>query len=192
MPCQRPYRVSQTFGRNDSPIYAQLGLKGHTGWDFYAYKPGQVYIKDFPLYAPIDGVVEYIENDEKLGLGVVIRTTEEFSDKDSKDYYWKVRVWHLARNSIVVRLGQQVKVGDYLGMADNTGISSGVHCHFDLKPVDEDFNNIFQENGYFGCIDLAPYVMGLTAYEVKTSLQSIADAIQKIAAMVANLIKSRR
>ena len=205
MACKKPYIVVQKFGQDfsgpacnfnkdfpcDKTLYQHFGLKGHEGWDFYAYAKGSFYIVDFPLYAPIEGVIEYIENDVSLGLGIVIKTTEKYLDNTGQPYYWKIRLWHLAKNSIVAKFGQKVAIGDYLGMADNTGYSTRLHTHMDLKPVDDNFNNVFQNNDFKGAVDLAPYLSDLTAFELRKLLyQTIPEMLQKIAEQVASLIKS--
>jgi hypothetical protein len=70
--------------------------------------------------------------------------------------------------SFNVKLGDYVRKGDFIGLADNTGFSSGDHVHFELKPVsfttpvnktkDSDLTNTLQTNGYYGAVDPYPYL----------------------------------
>ena len=101
--------------------------------------------------------------------------------------YAKSIYWHLKPNTFAVKAGQKVKTGDILARADNTGLSTGTHLHWGLKPVykgEEDWNwwNVEQENGYKGSIDPAPYLNGIYAEDkLKLSLyQQLLLAYQKL------------
>lgn len=188
-PTKKPFYISQRFDEDKTRFNKEFGMKGHGGIDLY-HAMG-AFIIDFPLYSPIDGEITYIENDVNLGLGIVIKSLEKYL-YEGKEYYFKLRLWHLAKNSIVVRLGQQVKIGDYLGMADNTGFSTGTHLHIDGKPLNDDGSNAFQSNGYFGAVDIEPYFQAMTAYEVKTNLSKIAEMIESLGRQISEFIKRRK
>jgi len=49
---------------------------------------------------------------------------------DGRRYYY----CHLSKR--LVKAGQQVKVGDHLGIEGNTGYSFGSHCHFEVREND--------------------------------------------------------
>ncbi len=58
-----------------------------------------------------------------------------------------------------------VHIGQLIGHADNTGLSSGDHNHTAGKPVEYFQNstityNIFQDNGYYGAVDISPFWTG--------------------------------
>lgn len=73
-------QLIQGFGENLLPVYKQLGLLGHNGIDFSAYD-GQ------PVRASHDGVVTFTGYDGSGGLGIVIRTTEDyFFDTDTEQF----------------------------------------------------------------------------------------------------------
>lgn len=90
--------------------------------------------KDFEIfeekvYSPIEGeVVKVIKNNEDnfpysifpnhYGNQIVIK---------NGNYY--VSLYHFKQDSIVVELGQKVKVGDYLGQVGNSGYSIKPHLH---------------------------------------------------------------
>lgn len=134
-------------------LYAAAGLKGHNGTDFLA-------VDKQPVYAATDGKVHRVVSEAERGIGVEIISRKRYLLVGIvRSYRVKTRYWHL--DSYVVAEGQRVKAGDLIGYADNTGLSSGTHLHFEVKPVRRrlsgGFRNVFQENGYFGSIDPEPY-----------------------------------
>jgi murein DD-endopeptidase MepM/ murein hydrolase activator NlpD len=203
----RPYKINQGFGPANTapsalPTYKLLGLIAHNGLDLRAYH-GQ------PIFAAHDGIA-YWEVDSNQGEGVVIRTTEEFDYKGGLAYFKSI-FWHLAdpikepRFASPVYLyskanngaGMPVKRGDIIGYADNTGLSSGDHLHWGIKPIKAsktaspedatdvgigEFQNIEQLNGYMGAIDPAPYWDGFYADDPRDTELSPGDKIAVIAA----------
>ncbi len=144
----KAFYINQVFGTPD-PKYSGLGLKGHNGLDFMA-------LHGTPVYASHDGIC-YPGIDGSGGNGVVIRTLEEFDYEGGKAFF-KTIYWHFMQADAVVKTGQKVLEGDLIGYADNTGMSTGDHLHFGLKPQRWDENNwtwynIEQNNGYMGSID---------------------------------------
>ena len=168
-------------------LYPLLGMKGHTGLDLYA-------ILNQPIYASQDGIVVEINTEEERGLGIDIVTKEKFFMDSFGDHYAKYRNWHL--KTIFVTLGQRVKIGDMIGAADSTGLSSGNHDHFELKPVekyqDGTYYNTEASNGYYGAIDSMPFMSTMTAYQVRSSLTAIAEALKRISEILALYLKSRK
>lgn len=181
----KPYSVNQGFGIENTapsalPTYIKLGLKGHNGLDLHA-------IHGEPVYATHDGIA-YYEVDDNQGDGFVIRTTEQFDYKDGQAYFKSI-YWHLcAANDPHYKpliptdgRGYPVKKGDLIGYADNTGLSTGDHLHFSIKPIAlgglspqdatdtgiGNFTNIEALNGYFGAIDPTPYFDGFYAVDTQ-------------------------
>jgi len=147
--------INQGFGKNATDVYAKLGLKGHNGIDYRA--PDGT-----PCYSAHDGRVTYAGYDGAGGLTVVIRTEQEFEDVNGKPSHWKTIYGHLKKDTLKVTGGQQVKAGQHIADCDNTGLSTGPHLHFGLKPIyrgeqDWQWDNLEQNNGYFGAVDPAPY-----------------------------------
>lgn len=188
-PLQKPYFISQYFGENKIPLYKELGMLGHNGFDI-------VCPLGRPVYASHDGQIVYAGQDGKEGIGIVIRTNEQFLDISGQPQWFKTLYWHLLPN-VAIKVGQQVMVGDLIGYADTTGYATGPHLHWGLKPQYQGENdwawwNSESQNGYKGAIDPAPYIQTMTAFEVRSSLTAIAEAIQKIASRIADLIKRRK
>lgn len=176
-----PYHVNQAYGEDTvcyNPQTGKLlpkpasgcpagtrspyGPAGHNGLDMRAQ-----YWQ--PVYSPCDGQVVEVstERERGLGIGIVGHKARYFTETSSTEN-WKVRLWHF--NAINVDLGQLVKMGDLIGYAGATGYASGPHVHFELKPIqlqeDGGYKNILQDNGAYGAIDPAPYLVGLFALDI--------------------------
>lgn len=195
-PIRKPYFITQFFGQNNLPIYKELGLLGHNGIDVACQR-------GTPVLAAHDGIIVYAGMDGNEGIGVVIRTNEQFLDINNQPQWFKSLYWHLI-NNVPVRVGQQVRIGDIIGYANSTGLSGGDHLHFGLKPQYPGENNTTwwnseNTNGYKGAIDPEQYFIKnspfpgrnigyISAYEIKSSLQSIAEQIKIIAESIAKFI----
>jgi len=178
-----PLGINQKFGENSLPFYKEIGLKGHNGIDFYA--PDGWLVR-----ATHAGTITYAGEDGSGGLTVVIRTEETYEYK-GEQVYFKTIYCHLKKGTFVVIAGQKVLAGDVLAQADNTGMSTGSHLHFGLKPVakgeaDWQWFNFEQDNGYLGAIDPLPYFNGKYAEEAWNLRQQISvlakivEALQKL------------
>jgi len=144
-------RVSQNFGNNFNSWYKDGGNLGHGGTDF-AMPIGT------PLFAACDGTVIYISEDVQRGVGITIMSDDIFK-YDGKDCRLSVVVWHLKDKSILVKVGDKVKVGDLIGLSGNTGQSTGPHLHFGVCPLAVDVRRVlYYDNGYKGMVDPLPYV----------------------------------
>ena len=147
--------VTQVFGENSIGYYKEIGMLGHNGIDYRA-------IDGTPVYAAHDGRVTFAGYDGSGGLGVIIRTENEVELLDSVSHV-KTIYWHLKKGSLKVTGSQSVKRGELIGLADNTGMSTGSHLHFGMKKIskgenDWDWYNLDNSNGYFGAIDPQPYL----------------------------------
>lgn len=167
-----PVHINQGFGSNPQ-YYAKFldangnPQKGHMGIDFQAVH-GQ------PVYAAHDGFAFYVGPDSHGGDGVYIR----FEDEGTKGTYYTIINWHLCPHgdpqfSPKVGIpGRDVKQGELIGYADNTGApfeSSGDHLHFGLAPCDVNGKFLQPDNGYGGCVDAMPFFI------VETQSDPIAD-----------------
>lgn len=157
-------KILQGFGSN--PTYYARFLdahgnpeKGHMGIDMEASH-------GTPVYAAHDGFACYVGPDAHGGDGIYLR----FEDEDNKGHWWTTIYWHLCPAedpqfpTTVKAVGRNVKQGELLGYADNTGApfeSSGDHLHFGLAPCGEGGNFLLSDNGYGGCVDAAPYFPAL-------------------------------
>jgi murein DD-endopeptidase MepM/ murein hydrolase activator NlpD len=185
----KPKVILQGFGANKDYYQKNVDprLQGHPGIDFEALH-GQ------PVYAAHDGVC-YPEIDSKGGNGVVIRTTQSFDYNGGQSYYKSI-YWHLIQDDAVVKTGDSVKAGDLIGYADSTGISTGDHLHFGLKPQlwneqNWTWDNPEQQNGFLGNIDSMSCFNGYfaeNAQEVLGNLQTQVSLYSKVVELLKKLI----
>lgn len=158
MPFKGDYPVSLGFGdhlidEQQKDLYAQFGVVGHDGIDF-----------DMPtgteIIAVDDGEI-LIAEESDYGNTVVIQ------HKWGKSYYG-----HLSDSKVSQH--DKVKKGEIIALSGNSGITTGPHLHFGIKPEQHD-----TDNGYYGKIDPSFY-LGLkpqlsSVLGVSTSTQEDGD-----------------
>lgn len=138
LPLKEERQVTSVFGDTvEDPLlmkkYAQYGLHGHDGIDFAVEIGTEVISID-------KGKVVLAQVDGDYGTTLVIE------HEWGKSYYG-----HLS--DFKVEVGDEVEKGDLVALSGNTGLSTGPHLHFGIKPNEND-----SSNGYFGKIDPAPYL----------------------------------
>jgi len=121
------------LGYNKAERYAndivKLDAYGFEGINFSNEKALEDYhIFGETVYSPCDGEVFFVQDGKDdiypgtqvkdTGNGVVIKVDDVY-----------VLLWHLKKNSIIVKAGDMVKAGDPIGQAGNSGITNGPHLH---------------------------------------------------------------
>ncbi len=183
----KTFTQTQGFGENLADFYVKMGMLGHNGIDMVGWE-GQV------VRAAHNGTVTFAGEDGAAGLGVVVRSDEEFEDSEGKPSYWKSIYWHLKKDTIVVKYGQKVVVGDILAQCDNTGMSTGSHLHFGIKPCakgenDWSWYNLEQNNGYLGAVDPKPYWTGFYAEDYRVLIPALSSLVELYKKLVEALKK---
>ena len=107
----RGARVTSGFGVRRHPISRQIGA--HEGTDFVS--------DDRTVRSAGDGVVRFASRRGGFGKLVIVEHPLGF----------ETRYAHLSR--IAVRDGQRVAAGQELGTMGSTGVSTGVHLHFEMR-----------------------------------------------------------
>lgn len=141
--------ITQPFGANEVPYYAEQGFKGHTGNDYRA-ETGT------PFFAVIDGICLKSGQDSQQGRYVIIES--EVKAIDGKSYKIQVLYYHIQQWEVMA--GEKVYRGQRLGTTDNTGrYTTAPHLHLTLTPLwlengiwSKDYNN-----GYRGSINPQPF-----------------------------------
>lgn len=106
--------VSDSYGYRIHPVSKQR--KFHRGIDFRA--PMRT-----PVYTTADGVVKYVQNNDRGGFGKVIMIMH--------NYGFETIYAHLDVSK--VKVGDVVKKGQIIGLSGNSGISTGPHLHYEVK-----------------------------------------------------------
>jgi len=153
-------RVTSAYGwRNYN------GGETHNGIDYGAIKVG---VAGDNLYAVNNGYVARAYKSTSYGNCVIIQHNG-----------WCVLYAHLM--SLIVRTGQKVVTGQVIGKMGNTGCSSGVHLHFEVR--DCNYNDSFwlrdvkDRTKYIHCINPQPYV---NAFLNKTIVAPKVEVIQTV------------
>ena len=133
LPAIQPVQTERIhgYGNRIHPILKYV--KFHAGMDFTAPT-------GTPIYATGNGRVT--QADRKMsGYGNLV--------KIDHGYGYTTRYAHMSKFNC--KVGQKVKRGDVIGYVGNTGLSSGPHCHYEVRKNGEPLNPV---NYYFN--DLTP------------------------------------
>jgi len=115
-------RIASGFGYRIHPVYKTW--KMHTGIDFTAPI-------GTPIYATGDGVV--IKPKSRMsgyGKAIVI------------DHGYGYRTIYAHCSKIIAKPGTKVKRGQIIGYVGNTGISTGPHCHYEVRKNGKPINPV--------------------------------------------------
>lgn len=156
------YGMGQTFGENLLD-YSQFGLLGHNGHDYpCAYRT--------PIVTPTRMEIVNFYKASK-GYGNRVRARSESFKIDGTTYRLEMVFAHLD-DFANIDLKLWVEKGDVIGFADSTGFSTGNHLHFGgrlvRKTIFGGWKVVDPNNGYFGYIDLEPFLdwkLNISAYE---------------------------
>lgn len=138
-------------------FYPSIGMKGHSGLDFSTWHGEPVFHNaTFPGFIRIEK-----DFDGGIGVDVISESPVEvtFWHGSRKEVYFghvKCRYWHL--KAPVGWDGKYVKLGEQIGLADNTGASSADHLHYGIKKCDKNGTASEPNNGYYGAFDPLPYM----------------------------------
>lgn len=162
----KPYVLNQGWGIRN-PVYDQFGFTRHNGIDIALGR-------DKSLYAPFNGTIVRLGFQPNGGgnfFGLMSDTVYSFPDGE-----FRVLMDFLHCESIAVKEGDKMKTGDFMAIADNTGLTTGPHTHLQPRRVKywnglsgdnlawtpEDVNDA---NGSFNPV---PYFTGVYAVDYNT------------------------
>jgi len=113
-PCDPRYQISFAFGKAPA-WYTDIFHEPHNGIDI-AVPSGNM------IVATDDGIISYADNtNDSDGMGVII-----------KHLWGSSTYWHLS--VLTAKKGDKVKMGDNIGKSGATGIATGPHLHFGIRP----------------------------------------------------------
>jgi murein DD-endopeptidase MepM/ murein hydrolase activator NlpD len=173
----KPYNVTQVFGIYN-PAYLQFGYDHHNGIDFAVDTDGIV-------RAMCDGVVVEVK-DYPTGAGKAVRyrTIEKVEAEGTTGY---VEFMYMHAEKQLVTVGQILKAGDPVIIADNTGFSTGPHTHISAyfvdpsAPIGNHKLAIGDKNSDY-CFDFSKYYNGYyadDAQKVFTMLYAVLHLLQE-------------
>ena len=121
------WKVTSYMGWRIHPV--KKTRKHHNGTDII-YTAG----KDRSIYAPYPGTVTYAgpsktkkDNGEPSGFGYYVKITHNINGQFYSSLYA-----HLVKGSMKVKQGDKVKAGDLLGTMGTSGMSTGIHLHWEI------------------------------------------------------------
>ncbi len=120
---------------------------GHNAWDV---GPANFLAQDqgIPILAAADGVVAEVADgnfDRKTSFA---NTNANYVIVDHGNN-WRTIYWHLARDSVVVSVGQSVSAGDMLGEMGSSGISTGTHVHYSVYRYNFPVESMYDTETYY-------------------------------------------
>jgi hypothetical protein len=141
-------QINQYFGQNPHN-YAQFGLPGHEGLDLMAPTGSKI-------FAVAPGTVRVVHTQANThNYGIHVRV-------DHADG-WQTIYGHMQQAT--ARVGQTVKAGDQLGLADNTGNSFGSHLHLTLKRQNSSYTDKTGTKWPFNIFDPTPFLLPLLGWQ---------------------------
>jgi murein DD-endopeptidase MepM/ murein hydrolase activator NlpD len=113
-------KISSGYGERVAPCQGCSSV--HMGLDF---QPPN----NSPIYAIADGTVS-LQQDDQWGYGnhVYIDHGDLLGDGSNIQSLYA----HMQHGSVPLSAGQQVQVGDFIGLVGSTGTATGIHLHFEL------------------------------------------------------------
>ncbi|MEN2737761.1 M23 family metallopeptidase [Microbacterium sp. X-17] len=112
--------ISDGFGHRDAPV--EGASTEHPGIDFAA-RAG------VPVHAAASGVVSRAVTVDRGGCGIQLAIDHVVRGEAVTTVYC-----HLAEGSVRLRPGQRVAADEVIGAVGSTGVSTGAHLHFEVRP----------------------------------------------------------
>ena len=136
LPAIQPVQTERIHGYGNRMHPVLKYVKFHAGMDFTAPR-------GTPIYATGNGKV--IQADRKMsGYGNLVKI----------DHGYSYVTFYAHMSKINCKVGQKVKRGDVIGYVGNTGLSSGPHCHYEVRKNGNPINPI---NYYYNDLTPAEY-----------------------------------
>ena len=126
-PLDKPFRITSEYGNR---ILGGL-LDFHNGIDLVP-QDGK---HPTNLYSTVDGTVIDVRStvpDSHTGLGITTLVTGNYANIRTKEGYTLI-YRHMKQNSVAVKLNQEIKTGNVIGVMGTTGQSTGVHLHYEIR-----------------------------------------------------------
>ena len=110
-------KITSGYGMRQSPFNAKI-QEFHPGLDI-----APINHTNEPVLCAKEGKIAYIDNAGKGSFGLVVYVV--LFDK------WYCVYPHLQQISKDLQTGSLIKEGEYIGLCGNTGLSAGIHLHYE-------------------------------------------------------------
>ena len=157
-----PFVITQDWGV-PNPAYLRFGFSRHNGVDIRLGK-------DAKLFSPHEGTICTVGwQPHGAGLYIQIRSDQEYDFPERK---LRVMTTLMHLSTVNVSVGDKVKPGDLVAIADNTGFSTGPHTHWALTRQYLDGGRFiaFDQNDANNTVDPMPYVSIPKGYQFTKDL----------------------
>ncbi|TQF41158.1 hypothetical protein UNPF46_08540 [Bradyrhizobium sp. UNPF46] len=195
----KPLRANQLWGVLNPTVYSQFGFTRHNGIDM-ALAP------DKTISAPVDATVVrkgFQPNGGGIFVGLIsepidfpafTNTTPDGAVVSFAPGTYRILVDFLHCESITVNEGDKVKAGDLIAIGDNTGFSTGPHCHTQWRRVTWDGKviNTFDKNDANNSFDPTQFFIGIYAADLPSLINTLRQQVAALTLRVAQLIKGRQ
>lgn len=154
----RPYRIINKIGAT-CPVgykdfYKMIGMRGHNGQDNATWHLEPVY------HCGLFNGWMQTGHDQDGGLNVMVVSNEplvECAENCPKGTMHYIMLIYAHGGKAVGFEKKSIKPGDNIMLADNTGDSSGDHCHWAPKWCNEKGVGLHLDNGYNGAFAPDPF-----------------------------------
>lgn len=176
----KPLFITQAWGIKN-PSYNQFGFSRHNGTDIAVGS-------DKKLYWPVENCQVYDTAwGDATGWRIKANTLDTYEFPDGKHGRINIILMHLDHKSPVAE-GTVINVGDFCGVPDNTGFSTGPHTHvmgrridstgalLDANDADNSFDLMEYWNGFYA-VDKNVVIGTLSA--LVALYQQLLDALKK-------------
>jgi len=128
----KPYRCNQKWGIYNS-AYIPFGFSHHNGEDYALLNDSGAPVRERNIYYHLPGNAQVVRvgfqpNGGGNFVGIVSDDPYDFEDGN---YYVLVDFLHCKQ--VLVKEGDQIKRGQLIAIANNTGFSTGPHCHIQYR-----------------------------------------------------------
>lgn len=143
------FKMTQGFGINLTPFYAEMGIKGHNGVDIRA-ETGT------PIYSVFDHAT-VVNCSKKATAGIFVSLATDGITIKGYEGVYRISALYFHLENYTVSIGDHVTGGQRIGTTDNTGkYTTGPHLHFAIyieKLVDKTWVRQDRDNGFDGAVD---------------------------------------
>lgn len=179
----KPYKTTQAWGIKN-PAYEQFGYSRHNGEDLAIGTDTKLWwpVEDFTIYDTAFG--------NATGWRIKANSNQFYDFPDGKNARVNLILMHLDNQS-PLKPGTVPKVGDFSGVPDNTGFSTGPHTHFMLRRIDKD-DNLIDKNDADNSIDPALFWTHYYAQDYNTTLALLQRLILILQGVVGSLATNNK